>query len=105
MPGNLLTSMFVLWVGGSVTHLTWTQLSASVLVTLVAGALFVSRYFFIPLCILAHYYWSYGHRSCRLPFRPRHFEVNLCPQSKNGKSPRINAAGWGARRCRRGDRI
>jgi hypothetical protein len=49
--------MFVLWVGGSVTHLNSTTVLllalASVLVTLVAGALFVSRYFFIPLSILA----------------------------------------------------
>jgi hypothetical protein len=57
MPGNPLTSMFVLWVGGSVTNLNSTTVLllalASVLVTLVAGALFVSRYFFIPLSILA----------------------------------------------------
>jgi len=49
--------MFVLWVGGSVMHLNSTTVLllalASVLVALVAGALFVSKYFSIPLSILA----------------------------------------------------
>ena len=58
MLGDLLISALVLWVGGLVTSLNSATVSlllglAAVFVTLIAGALFVSKYFFIPLSIFA----------------------------------------------------
>jgi hypothetical protein len=58
MIGHLFTSGFVQWIGGLITSLNSATLFfllglASILVALIAGALFVSKYFFVPLSILA----------------------------------------------------